>query len=211
MRQRSRQKSKSMHVYFVHRKHPKVDKPARLTIIFFCCFVYTRVSAFVSYFMNQSQIKAQYTPGTPLFEFWLSKLGSRKWLFLKKYKCYKVSWGLKITATQYSTISLSVSKVERVLFHPLSSRFLKENQFSGGSCDGFFGFFGSKCALGSQKHVEEVSEVSQGFWQFPKAITEPTLSNLPPTTKAVSNPATRWRSSTPNSCKTLLVSTWTKV
>ena len=29
----------------------------------------TRVSAFVSYFMNQSQIKAQYTPGTPLFEF----------------------------------------------------------------------------------------------------------------------------------------------
>ena len=124
-----------------------------------CCTL-TRVSAFVSYFMNQSQIKAQYTPGNPLFEFWLSKLGSRKWLFLKKYKCYKVSWGLKITATQYSTISLSVSKVERVLFHPLSSRFLKENHFLGGSCDETHVTIGPKGALGSQKHVKKVSEVS---------------------------------------------------
>ena len=46
-----------------------------------------------------------------------------------------------MTATQYSTISLSVSNVERVLFHPLSSHFLKEDHFLGGSCDGFFGFF----------------------------------------------------------------------
>ena len=97
---------------------------------------------------------------TLLFEFWLNKLGSQKWLLLKKYKCYKVSWGLKITATQYSTISLSVSKVERVLFHPLSSHFLKENHFWGGSCDCFFGFFGPKGAFGSQKHVEE-----EIFWR----------------------------------------------
>ena len=46
-------------------------------------------------------------------------------------------------------------KVERVLFHPLSSRFLKENQFLGGSCVGTFGTFGPKGAFGSQKHVEE--------------------------------------------------------
>ena len=161
--------------------------------------------------MNQSQIKAQYTPGTPLFEFWLSKLGSRKWLFLKKYKCYKVSWGLKITATQYSTISLSVSKVERVLFHPLSSRFLKENHFWGGSCDETHVTIGPKGALGSKKHVEEVSEVCRGFWRFAEAITEHTHSNLLPGTTLFSNSATRWRFSTPDSFKTLLVSTWTKV
>ena len=45
--------------------------------------------------------------------------------------------------------------VERVLFHPLSSRFLKENHFLEGSCVGTFGTFGPKGALGSQKHVEE--------------------------------------------------------
>ena len=57
-----------------------------------------------------------------------------------------------MTATQSSTISLMV---ERVLFHPLSSRFLKENHFLGGSCAGTFGTFGPKGAFGSQKHVEE--------------------------------------------------------
>ena len=49
---------------------------------------------------------------------------------------------------------------ERVLFHPLSSHFLKENQFLGGSCDETHVTIGPKDALGSQKHVEEVSEVS---------------------------------------------------
>ena len=52
-------------------------------------------------------------------------------------------------------------KVERVLFHPLSSHFLKENYFRGGSCVGILRFFGPKGAWGAKKHVEEVSEVSE--------------------------------------------------
>ena len=43
-------------------------------------------------------------------------------------------------------------EVERVLFHPLSSRFLKENHFLGGSC---VGFFGPKGALGCQEDEEK--------------------------------------------------------
>ena len=39
----------------------------------------------------------------------------------------------------------------------------------------------------------------------------PTLSNLLPTAEAFSNLATRWQFSTPDSCKTLLISSLTKV
>ena len=49
---------------------------------------------------------------------------------------------------------------ERVPFHPLSSRFLKECPCFGCCCVGFVGPKGPKGALGSQKHVEKVSEVS---------------------------------------------------
>ena len=47
---------------------------------------------------------------------------------------------------------------ERVLFHPLSSCFLKENPCFGCCCVGYVGHFGPKGALGSHKHVEKVSE-----------------------------------------------------
>ena len=46
-------------------------------------------------------------------------------------------------------------EVERVLFHPLSSLFLKENHFLGGSCVGLFGLFGPKGALGCQEEEEQ--------------------------------------------------------
>ena len=70
------------------------------------------------------------------------------------------------------TIYLISGKVERVLFHSLSSRFVKENQFWGGSCDETHVTIGPKGALGSQKHVEEVSEVYQENWWFPKKNSE---------------------------------------
>ena len=70
------------------------------------------------------------------------------------------------------------SMVERVLFHPLSSRFLKENHFWGGSCDETHVTIGPKGALGSQKNLEEVTEVSEEIWRFLKTFCEPTLSNL---------------------------------
>ena len=50
---------------------------------------------------------------------------------------------------------------ERVLFHPLSSHFVKENPCFGCCGVGLFGHFCPKGALGSQKPVEKVSEVSE--------------------------------------------------
>ena len=97
-------------------------------------------------------------------------------------------------------------EVERVLFHPLSSRFLKENLFWWGSCSGRYGHFGPIGALGSQKHVEGVAEVSEEIWRFLKKFCEPTLSNLLPPAQAFSNPATRWRCPALESCNSLLIS-----
>ena len=76
---------------------------------------------------------------------------------------------------------------------------------------GFLGLFGPKGALGSQKHVEEATEVSEEIWRFLKKFCEPTLSNLLPPAQLFSNPATRWRPSTTDSCNTLLISPLTKV
>ena len=163
------------------------------------------------YFIWWIEAKYKYTQRTLLFEFWLNNLGSQKWLLLKKYKCYKVSWGLKITATQYSTISLSVSKVERVLFHPLSSRFLKENHFSRGSCVGNFGTFGPKSALGSKNMWTKKFFKEKAIWRFLKKLCAAYSFKSASCNHSVTNLATRWRSTTPYSCKTLLVLTWTKV
>ena len=94
---------------------------------------------------------------------------------------------------------------ERVFFHPLSSHSVKEKPCFGCCCVGFVRLF---CPIGAfeyQKHVEEVSEVSQENWQFLNFV-KPTLSNLPPATIAISNLITRWRSSTLDSCNTFLIS-----
>ena len=50
---------------------------------------------------------------------------------------------------------------ERVLVHPLLSHFLKEGLCFDCGCVGYLGYFGPKGALGSQKHVEEVSGVCE--------------------------------------------------
>ena len=66
-----------------------------------------------------------------------------------------------MTATQSSTIALSVKRLKEYSFHPLSSRFLKENHFWGGSFVETLVTMGPKGALGSQKHVQKVAEVSE--------------------------------------------------
>ena len=76
---------------------------------------------------------------------------------------------------------------------------------------GFLGLFGPRGALGCQKNVEDVAEVSEEIWQFLKKFCEPTLSNLLPPARLFTNPATRWQPLTTDSCKTLLISSWTKV
>ena len=48
-------------------------------------------------------------------------------------------------------------KVERAHFHAFSLHFMKKNLFSGGSCVGFFGFFGPKGVFGCLVNVQKVS------------------------------------------------------
>ena len=51
----------------------------------------------------------------------------------------------------------SGGKVERLLLHPFSLHFLKENLFLGDSCAGFYGFFDPKVVFGCQENVQKVS------------------------------------------------------
>ena len=89
----------------------------------------TCVRAFAFHLMNWSQIKAQYTPRTPLFEFWLNKLGSGKKLLKLQNKCYKVSWGGKMTATQSSMLRLSIKRLKECSFTPFHHVFWKRTIF----------------------------------------------------------------------------------
>ena len=103
-------------------------------------------------------------------------------------------------------------KGERVIFHPLSSRFLKENQFSVWSCVGGFGVFCPKGALGCQEDDEKKifqreANLTISRWNFVSLLFR--ICFLPP--KLLSKSATRWRSSMPDPCKTVLLSTWTQV
>ena len=72
---------------------------------------------------------------------------------------------------------------------------------------GFLGLFGPKGALGSQKLVEEVLEFAKKIDDLQRNFVQPTLSNLLLAAQVFSNLATRWRSSTPDLYKILLIST----
>ena len=72
----------------------------------------TCVRALAFHLMNWSQLSAQYTPRTLLFEFWLNKVGSGKKLPKLLKWCFKVSWGGKMTATQSSTTTLSMKRLK---------------------------------------------------------------------------------------------------
>ena len=180
-----------------------------LIVVFFLRYVlqHTRVTsstkAVAKFYYVQILSKPQ-SPGPLHFIWWIedkykptSHQEVRNLNFdLAKWVREKIGWNSKTSDKRPVEVANAAlhdkafsSKVERVLFHPLSSRFLKENHFLGGSCVGLFGLVGPKGALGSQKHVEEVTEVSQEIWRFPKKFCEPTLSNLLPPARLFSNPA----------------------
>ena len=92
---------------------------------------YTCVRAFVYHCVNQGQIWAQYTPRTPLFEFWINEVGSGKKLPKLLQRCYKVSWGGKMTATQSSTVALSVKRLKEYSFTLFHHVFWKRTIFGG--------------------------------------------------------------------------------
>ena len=89
--------------------------------------LFTCVRAFAFHLMNWSQIQAQYTARTPLFEFWLNKLGSGKKLLKLQNKCYKVSWGGKMTATQSCTMPLSIKGLKEHYFNLFIERGIVED------------------------------------------------------------------------------------
>ena len=71
-------------------------------------------------------------------------------------------------------------------------------------------FLVPKVHWGKKNMWKKFQKFGKAFDNLAKGVTEATLSNLLPSKQAVLNLATRWRSSTPDSCKTLLVLTWTK-
>ena len=125
--------------------------------------------------------------------------------------CYKVSWGGKMTATQSSTIDLSVKRLKEYSFTLFHHDFWKRAIFEGVPVVGFLGFLVSKVPWGLKKMRKKKFLKGKPIWPFPFNICEPTLSNLLTPTQLFSNPATRWRPSTTELCKTLMISSWTKV
>ena len=126
--------------------------------------------------MNQKQILAQFTPRTPLFEFWLNKLCSGKNLLKLQNKCYKVSWGGKTTATQSSTISFSIIWLKEYSFtlfserEPVLRRFLWWN-----SCN----CWSRRCIVVKKTCGGRNFSKGRSFGDFPSNFVQPTLSNLP--------------------------------
>ena len=113
--------------------------------------------------------------------------------------CYKVSWGGKMTATQSSTIALSVKRLKEysvTLFHHI---FWKRTIFKGVPLAGFLGFLVPKVPWGLKKMRKKKFLKGKPIWPFAFNICEPTLSNLLPLASFFLNSATRWRCQTPDS------------
>ena len=70
---------------------------------------------------------------------------------------------------------------------------------------GFLGFLVPKVHWGRKIMWKKFQKFGNAFDNLAKGVTEATHSNLLHSEQAVSNSATRWRSSTPDSCKTLLL------
>ena len=76
----------------------------------------------------------------------------------------RLRWQNDRNAILYDTSFCSM--VKRVLFHPLSSSFLKENQFSGGSRVGGFGVFFPKVHWGLKNMWKKFREFLKKFGDF---------------------------------------------
>ena len=98
---------------------------------------------------------------------------------------------------------------------PLSPSFVtfseREPFLRGFFCWYFWCFWSQRCIGVSKRWWKKKISTGSQFDHFPLKFCEHTLSNLLPPAQAFSNPATRWRSSMPDPCKTMLIQTWTKV
>ena len=124
---------------------------------------------------------------------------------------YKVSWGGKMTATQSSTIALSVKRLKEYSFTLFHHVFWKRTIFEGVPALGNLGFLVPEVHWGLKNMWKKCREFAKKIGNSRRNFVRPTLSNLLPPTQSFSNPSTRWRRSTTELCKTLMISSWTKV
>ena len=80
---------------------------------------------------NKGPFEAQYKRPSVLFKILLNKLLLGKKLPTLQIRCYKVSWGGKMTATQSSTIALSVKRLKGYSFTLFHHVFWKRTIFEG--------------------------------------------------------------------------------
>ena len=122
-----------------------------------------------------------------------------------------VSWGGKMTTAQSSTIALSVKRLKEYSFALFHHVFWKRTIFEGVPVAGFLGFLVSKVHWGVNKMRKKKFFKGKPIWAFPFALKEAYSFKSASSARLFLNSATRWRSSTPESCNTLLISTQTKV
>ena len=139
---------------------------------------YTCVKALAFQAPNKGPFEAQYKRPSLLFEILLNKLLLGKKLPTLQIRCYKVSWGGKMTATQSSTIALSVLRLKEYSFTLFHQVFWKRTFFEGVPVLDFLAFLVPKVHWG-------LKNMWKKFWEFAKKIGDlrrnfvwPTLSNL---------------------------------
>ena len=115
---------------------------------------------------NEGHLEAQYKRQSLLFEIWLNKLLLGKKLPKLQIKCYEVGWGGKITATQPSTISLSVKRSKEYSFTPFHQVFWKRTIFEGVPVSGNLGFLVPKLHWGLNNMWKKFREFLKKFGDF---------------------------------------------
>ena len=113
---------------------------------------------------NKSPFEAQYKHRSLLFEIWLNKLLWEK--NCQNCKCYKVSWGGKMTATQSSTIALSVKRLEEYSFTLFHHVFWKRTIFEGVPVLEFLELLVPKVHLGVKKMWKKLQKFLKKFGDF---------------------------------------------
>ena len=131
-----------------------------------CKFTCTCVIALAFQVPNKRPFEDQYKHQSLLIEIWLNKLLLGNKLPKLQIKCYKVSWGGKITATQPSTISLSVKRSKEYSFTLFHHVFWKRTSFQGVPVLVFLVFFVPKVHWGLKNMWKKFREFLKKFGDF---------------------------------------------
>ena len=128
------------------------------------CSLSTCVKAHAFQAPNKGHFEAQYKCQSLLFEIWLNKLLLGKKLPKLQNTCYKVSWGGKMTATQSSTIPLSVQRLKWSSFVTFSERAPFLRRFL---CWYLWCFLSQRCIGVSKRWWKKKNSTGSQFDNFP--------------------------------------------